>query len=264
MQHESVVHSARAVRSRLSTVSDVNPFINTTTTTRHSWYETAKLALGTVLLLPVRVLSLLGVAVVSWMFASASQVGLTDADLAQPLRGWRRALLFPIPLLLRFAMFMCGFYWIPVKGRCASSAEAPIVLSNHCSFWDALFHFYYLGGPIGVAKAGVTAIPIVGPIARCLQPILVHREDKAKARAAAQTIVERARSRRWPQILIFPEGTCTNAQALIAFRIGAFTPGQPVQPVRAFPPTPLSLSLSQAHPSPPSASTDGDGPVKPM
>ena len=26
----------------------------------------------------------------------------------------------------------------------------------------------------------------------------------------------------WPQILIFPEGTCTNGQALIKYKTGAF------------------------------------------
>ncbi|CAK9295258.1 unnamed protein product, partial [Gordionus sp. m RMFG-2023] len=35
----------------------------------------------------------------------------------------------------------------------------------------------------------------------------------------------------WPQICIFPEGTCTNRKALIYFKKGAFYPGFPVQPV---------------------------------
>ena len=35
----------------------------------------------------------------------------------------------------------------------------------------------------------------------------------------------------WQQVLIFPEGTCTNRSCLITFRPGAFLPGVPVQPV---------------------------------
>ncbi len=35
----------------------------------------------------------------------------------------------------------------------------------------------------------------------------------------------------WPQILLFPEGTNTNAKALIKFKSGAFQVGAPVQPV---------------------------------
>jgi hypothetical protein len=79
--------------------------------------------------------------------------------------------------------------------------------------------------------AGILDIPIVGQIAKCLQPILVHRESKAKAHKAANDIRERAQSGRWPHILIFPEGTTTNSRALIAFRVGGFLPGVPVQPV---------------------------------
>lgn len=33
------------------------------------------------------------------------------------------------------------------------------------------------------------------------------------------------------QILIFPEGTCTNRSCLITFKPGAFYPAVPVQPV---------------------------------
>jgi hypothetical protein len=29
----------------------------------------------------------------------------------------------------------------------------------------------------------------------------------------------------WPQLLVFPEGTCTNQKALISFKAGAFNPG---------------------------------------
>lgn len=33
------------------------------------------------------------------------------------------------------------------------------------------------------------------------------------------------------QVLIFPEGTCTNRSCLITFKPGAFYPGVPIQPV---------------------------------
>lgn len=39
------------------------------------------------------------------------------------------------------------------------------------------------------------------------------------------------RCRRYPPILIFPEGTTTNGQCLIDFKRGAFVPGVPVKPV---------------------------------
>ena len=37
--------------------------------------------------------------------------------------------------------------------------------------------------------------------------------------------------RRWPQLLIFPEGSTSNRKALMSFKPGAFIPGKPVQPV---------------------------------
>lgn len=35
----------------------------------------------------------------------------------------------------------------------------------------------------------------------------------------------------WRQLLLFPEGTCTNGKGLIHFKAGAFQNGVPVQPV---------------------------------
>ncbi len=35
----------------------------------------------------------------------------------------------------------------------------------------------------------------------------------------------------WPQVFIFPEGTNTNRRKLIKYKLGAFNPGVPVQPV---------------------------------
>ena len=35
----------------------------------------------------------------------------------------------------------------------------------------------------------------------------------------------------WPQLLIFPEGTTTNGQALVRFRTGAFSTGHSIQPL---------------------------------
>ena len=255
MDTSAVVSQARGLRQHLSTASCHNPFVNYTTAQPHTLYENLKLLIGGIVLLPARVLVLLLVGVLSWLVARASQLGRSPEELEQPPSAWRRLLVQPIPYLLRVAMFACGLYWIPVKGRPAPPSEAPLVVCNHRSFLEPMYLFYALGGPIGVAKAGVVDIPIAGPIARCLQPILVHREDRTKSRQAGEAIVSRARSGAWPHILIFPEGTCTNGTALIAFRNGAFAAGVPVQPVRtnvaaAFrtaPPATTHLSVAELH-----------------
>jgi len=64
------------------------------------------------------------------------------------------------------------------------------------------------------------------------QPIYVCREDHNSRQATIQDILNRVSSKDdWPQIMIFPEGTCTNRTSLIQFKPGAFYPGVPVQPV---------------------------------
>ncbi|KAH9509527.1 Lysophosphatidylcholine acyltransferase 2 [Bulinus truncatus] len=64
------------------------------------------------------------------------------------------------------------------------------------------------------------------------QPVLVKREDPNSRINTIKEIQRRAQSGgQWPQIIIFPEGTCTNRTCLISFKQGAFYPGVPVQPV---------------------------------
>jgi lysophosphatidylcholine acyltransferase/lyso-PAF acetyltransferase len=58
------------------------------------------------------------------------------------------------------------------------------------------------------------------------------RDDPNSRQNTIKHIVERSDpARDWQQVLIFPEGTCTNRSCLITFRTGAFVPGVAVQPV---------------------------------
>ncbi|KAJ8894768.1 hypothetical protein PR048_000075 [Dryococelus australis] len=64
------------------------------------------------------------------------------------------------------------------------------------------------------------------------QPVYVWRDDPNSRQNSIKEIIERVNSEQdWPQILIFPEGTCTNRSCLITFKQGAFCPGVPIQPV---------------------------------
>ena len=64
------------------------------------------------------------------------------------------------------------------------------------------------------------------------QPIYVCREDPDSRNTTIQAIKNRANSPEdWPPLMIFPEGTCTNREALISFKLGAFFPGVPIQPI---------------------------------
>lgn len=64
------------------------------------------------------------------------------------------------------------------------------------------------------------------------QPIYVLRENPDSRQNTIKTVIERANSDNyWPQIIIFPEGTCTNRSCVLSFKAGAFYPAVPVQPV---------------------------------
>ena len=62
----------------------------------------------------------------------------------------------------------------------------------------------------------------------------VDRNDPNSRQYVKGELVRRTTPKKgesWPQVLIFPEGTCANQQALVCFKTGAFIPGRPVQPV---------------------------------
>lgn len=75
-------------------------------------------------------------------------------------------------------------------------------------------------------------ISIISEIVNFTQPIYVQREDPNSRQKTVKTVIDRANSRDvWPQIIIFPEGTCTNRSCVLSFKPGAFYPGVPIQPV---------------------------------
>lgn len=76
------------------------------------------------------------------------------------------------------------------------------------------------------------SIYIYSELINYTQPIYVWRDDPNSRQNTIKNIIDRANSTEdWPQILIFPEGTCTNRSCLITFKPGAFYPGVPIQPV---------------------------------
>ncbi len=72
----------------------------------------------------------------------------------------------------------------------------------------------------------------ISALTRFTQPVFVSREDPNSRQNTIKEIQCRAQSGgKWPQIIIFPEGTCTNRTCLISFKPGGFYPGVPIQPV---------------------------------
>lgn len=209
----------------------LNPFVHRLEL--DTTYDKLKTAFLTVALLPFRLAAITALVIMAWLLACLGLHGLSEEDLRRaPLKGWRRDIRTMICWIMR-ALFVCGgFHHLKVKGRKAETKDAPVLaLAPHSSFFDAL-PVVYLGGPSIVAKAETGRIPFFGKLINYTQPVYVWREDPNSRQNTIKEIIERATSKEdWPQVMIFPEGTCTNRSCLITFKSGAFYPGVPVQPV---------------------------------
>ncbi|XP_073672851.1 lysophospholipid acyltransferase LPCAT4-like [Garra rufa] len=186
-----------------------------------------------VILFPVRITLATLFFLLMWPIARLRLAGLSEAERAEPVRGWRWWLFHRIMLFLsRAAFFSVGFLWIKVKGRQAGLKEAPVlVVAPHSTFLDMLV-LCATGLPVVVSRSENCKLPVIGALLEFNQSVLVSRKDPESRKKCVSQISERVTSGgRWPQMLMFPEGTTTNGGALIKFKPGAFLAGVPVQPV---------------------------------
>uniref|UniRef100_A0A9L0JHP1 Lysophosphatidylcholine acyltransferase 2 n=1 Tax=Equus asinus TaxID=9793 RepID=A0A9L0JHP1_EQUAS len=156
-----------------------------------------------IILLPIRALLVALILLLAWPFAAISTACCPE-KLTHPVTGWRRKITQPVLKFLGRALFFSMGFIVTVKGKVANAVEAPIFV----------------------------VAPLVGRLLRALQPVLVSRVDPDSRKNTINEIIRRATSGgEWPQMLVFPEGTCTNRSCLITFKPGAFIPGVPVQPI---------------------------------
>ncbi|KAL2088392.1 hypothetical protein ACEWY4_015291 [Coilia grayii] len=207
----------------------VNPFVYEKKLTKA---DKIKCALFGLVLVPLRSLFLIVVVLLTWPLATLVTFKRPLKGAVEPMTGWRRLICRTVIAALgRMYFFGLGFR-VVLRGRQVSSAEAPIlVVAPHSSFFDAIVCII-AGLPSTVSRSETLSTPIFGRFLRCLQPVLVSRKDPDSRRNTIKEIESRSTSGGvWPQVLIFPEGTCTNRSCLITFKQGAFIPGVPVQPV---------------------------------
>ncbi|CAG9815884.1 unnamed protein product, partial [Phaedon cochleariae] len=186
----------------------------------------------TVILLPIRVSIICFFVIVGWIFASIGLCGLTEQELREkPLDGWRKKMKHLVCFFGK-SSFRAGGMHMTVKGRQASKREAPIlVAAPHSTFLDGGI-VYVTGFPSTICRRESGANNHIGKLINFTQPVYVWRDDPDSRQNTIKEIISRATSDQdWPQILIFPEGTCTNRSCLITFKPGAFYPGVPIQPV---------------------------------
>ncbi|XP_064639975.1 lysophosphatidylcholine acyltransferase 2-like isoform X2 [Lineus longissimus] len=198
-----------------------------------NWYDYAKIALMTITIFPIRCLAIVIILLLAWPLACLGMAGRKEEEKNEPISGWRSRVRIIVELLWRSMFFAGGFHWIRVIGERASAMKAPIIaIAPHSSFMDGMVPSGCMLWSAVVAKAEAANVPIFGKLIKYTQPVFVRREDANSRTNTIKEIKERAQSGgKWPQIVIFPEGTCTNRSALITFKPGAFYPGVPVQPV---------------------------------
>jgi lysophosphatidylcholine acyltransferase/lyso-PAF acetyltransferase len=221
---------------KLETV--VNPFQRRD---RPQWIEKIKRMVLSVTLFPIRLVCIGGIIITQNIYARICLIG---HDPKLPLPPWRMFLLEPLRYLTRLMLFVAGFVYISVKGTPSTKKECPIILGNHVSAWEP-FYISCVHMSMAVVRGESQNDPIFGPVMKAASSIFVDRDDPDSRRKVANEIVRRTNDPDYPPLLIFPEGTCTNGEALITFKNGAFNPGLPVQPFLVrYPNQHLNLSWS--------------------
>ncbi|KAM9241778.1 lysophosphatidylcholine acyltransferase 2B-like [Dugong dugon] len=205
-----------------------NPFVHHVRLSAWGWVRT--ILLGAVLV-PVRVSCIAFLFIFIWPVATLATI-CRPIQPAQPASNLRRKLTQPaLKFLFQAVFFLVGFV-VKVKGKKATREEAPIlVVAPHTTFFDAIA-CVVAGLPSVVSASANVRIPWVRKVILSTQPVLVTQDDPNSRKSTRKEILRRVTSRKkWPQILIFPEGVCTNRSCLVTFKLGAFSPGVPVQPV---------------------------------
>ncbi|XP_075867607.1 lysophosphatidylcholine acyltransferase 1 isoform X2 [Nelusetta ayraudi] len=204
-----------------------NPFVQEL---KFTTAEKIKIGLMSVTVFPVRLLLMFFFMLLAWPFAFVASLGRSEFAV-EPQSWWRRLVDVCMRVIMRTMWFCGGFHWIRVKGECVLPSQAPILaMAPHSTYFDAIPVTRTMCST--VAKLESRSIPVWGTLISYIRPVFVFRSAQDSRKKTVEEIKRRARSGgEWPQIGIFPEGTCTNRSGLIRFKAGAFLPGLPVQPV---------------------------------
>ncbi|PWA29134.1 hypothetical protein CCH79_00006232 [Gambusia affinis] len=196
----------------------INPFVQDT---KISKATVIKCVLLGIFLVPLRVILMSLVLTLTWPVAFIITFKQPLKGTVEPMTGWRRLMCERVMVALGRAYYFAMGFRVVVKGKQVSSLEAPILaVAPHSAFFDAIACLVS-GLPSTVSRVENLATPIFGRIIRCFQPVLVSRTDPDSRKNTILAIESRAKSEGlWPQVLIFPEGTCTNRSCLITFKPG--------------------------------------------
>lgn len=112
---------------------------------------------------------------------------------------------------------------VKLEGLEHVAADRPqIVVSNHASWYDVWALAAFIPGRYHfVAKKELAAIPLFGHAWRAAGHISIDRSDTASAVRSLREAGERLRAENGT-VVIFPEGTRSDAEGMLPFKKGAF------------------------------------------
>lgn len=115
----------------------------------------------------------------------------------------------------RLGLWVCG---LTLKTSGTPMKQGGAVVANHCS-WIDIFTMLAADQVYFVAKAEVAKWPIVGILARQIDPIFIDRRRSA-AKIHLKQMEERLE--RGDRLCVFPEGTSTDGMQVLPFRSTLF------------------------------------------
>jgi len=228
----------RRLLSRVEVVEE-NPFEYVS---HWTCYEVVKLFVVGFTMLPIRACVLvlaLNVACITALVITCRLEVAHDRGclyLDRPFTGWRSRWIWIFKFCGRAILWSMGFWRIKITDNRSNTTSCPnmIVVAPHLSFVD-IFMLCWAFPPIvcAVGDGVYMKYPILGRIALAFQGIFVDIKSKDSRRACKEAMATRADPNLWrgPPTVVFPEGRITNGRRLIQYKLGAFLPGKPIQPV---------------------------------
>ena len=119
-------------------------------------------------------------------------------------------------------------------GQFMDPEASYVVVSNHQSYLDIPVVFHALPTTPGfVAKKELERVPFLGKALDMGGHVLIDRSNHKRAHESIQNAAREIREGK--TVLIFPEGTCSDTQAVMEFKSGAFrmakASGVPILPI---------------------------------
>ncbi|MGQ0603996.1 MAG: 1-acyl-sn-glycerol-3-phosphate acyltransferase [Anaerolineales bacterium] len=137
----------------------------------------------------------------------------------------------PLPLRIRGVRLSAWFTTLAarlampvfnVRFRCPNPEmfwqHQGFVFANHISFYDILMLLHVMPMRFLSAQENRKML-FIGTVAQAIDTVFVNRSDKASRAAARQTLLD---TRKFPPIVLYPEGGVGPANSLQTFRYGAF------------------------------------------